>query len=192
MSEIDAFFREQSMILNCDRRRADLLDLLDAGLPEGCIAEIGCHRAGLLAYLACRYPDRWCYGLDRFDDGFKALHPVYDPVPDSSYREGGCASSFEEVSRYIERSTQLYGGRIQLFKGDVGDGIDKLIEPIALAIVDTNLYEPTKVSLDATWLRMVSGGVIVVDDVGFKGVDAALSHTNLQFERKHFFAIIRK
>lgn len=44
------------------------------------------------------------------------------------------------------------------------------INEISLALIDIDLYLPTKTALDAVWKRLQQGGAIMVDDVQSQGV----------------------
>lgn len=64
--------------------------------------------------------------------------------------------------------------RVQLIKGDVSVTIPKFVAEnpgirISLLNLDLDLYEPTKVALEYLYPRIVSGGVIILDEYAMPG-----------------------
>lgn len=183
-------------------RWAVLEKACDAGLPVGCIMEIGCQRCGNLAWLSQRFPDRTHYGYDRFEEGMTAPGKK-DMKESASYHEGAMGVDYADCVQYLADIAAKYKcGPTGLIKGDIKDTFKAVgdLAPIALAIVDLNLYEPTMIALlgvdrivfNGVWHHMSPGGVILVDDLGFPGVDAALADAKLPWKKDGFFGVIRK
>lgn len=155
-------------------------------LPDGMLMEIGAHRCGIAGYLAQRYPQRHVWAFDRFERGLSELGP-HDMQTSASYHEGVQGSSYEDARYWATPWSNLI-----LIPGDVrqtlpaGDG-----QPVALAIVDLNLYEPTKAAF--AWLseRLAPGGVVLIDDPDFPGVKAALAEWGRPFEVRQGMAVAR-
>ncbi|GAB5404488.1 MAG: hypothetical protein Aurels2KO_27190 [Aureliella sp.] len=82
--------------------------------------------------------------------------------------EGGDGISDDELEMHLNnKGTTNYS----LVKGDIRETIPKFLEDhpslrISLLHVDVDVYEPTKVILDELWSRIVSGGILMLDDYG--------------------------
>jgi hypothetical protein len=85
-----------------------------------------------------------------------------------------CYSSLDEVKTNIE-STEYNPQKIHLIKGKVEETIPHCIpEKIALLRLDTDWYESTRHELQHLFPRLVSGGVLIIDDYGhWKGCQKA-------------------
>jgi hypothetical protein len=85
-----------------------------------------------------------------------------------------CYSSLDEVKTNIE-STKYNPQKIHLIKGKVEETIPNCIpEKIALLRLDTDWYESTRHELEHLFPRLVSGGVLIIDDYGhWKGCQKA-------------------
>jgi O-methyltransferase len=58
--------------------------------------------------------------------------------------------------------------RLEMIKGDVFETIPALqVDKIAVLRLDTDTYDTTKFELEQFYPRMVSGGVVIIDDYGF-------------------------
>jgi hypothetical protein len=178
-------YRERSMF---NPPRWQLLeDCLRCLPPKGSLAEIGTHRCGVCAYLAARCPGREVYGFDRFEAGLSELGPKDMPVS-QSYHEGVQGSSLNEALAWA-------GGfmNLRLTPGDVRQTLGNAeTEPLALAIIDLNLYEPTKVALQWAWERLVPGGFLLMDDPDFPGVKATLEESGLPYRVRQGMAFLSK
>ena len=70
----------------------------------------------------------------------------------------------------IEQSLSLKGtGNVQLIQGDIRITLPQFIQQnpalrIALLHIDTDVYEPCKVTLETCWDKIVHGGIILFDD----------------------------
>lgn len=163
--------------------RETLCDLTAYGVA-GCLVEIGVHAGGILGYMGLRYPDRKCFGYCRFDDGFPDVGPM-----DGSFSRGMMAYPLSNVQDWL---SHIGATNVTLIKGDVHDTLNEpTTEQIALAIIDLNLYLPTKHAL--AWCRkhMASRGVILVDDKDFSGVKLALEESGLGWPNEGYMAKIK-
>lgn len=187
-------------------RWAVLEKVCNEALPEGCYMELGCQQCGTLAYVASRFPDRMCFGFDRFDEGMTKPGPK-DMAVSASYHEGAGGSSYDACVKYLEDVQREKGMlRIGLVKGDVATTFEKIewLAPVALALVDLNLYEPTMIALHGCdwnkpekrfrglWHHLAPGGVILVDDLNFPGIEAALKESGIPWKQDGFLGVIRK
>ena len=77
-----------------------------------------------------------------------------------------CYSGIEEVKQNMA-STQYPQASIRFVKGKVEDTLqNQLPEQIAILRLDTDWYESTKICLEQLYPRLVTGGVLIVDDYG--------------------------
>ena len=63
--------------------------------------------------------------------------------------------------------------RCELVKGDITKTVPKFVEShpdlvVAMLILDTDLYEPTKVALENFLPTMPKGGIVVLDEVCYR------------------------
>jgi len=73
-----------------------------------------------------------------------------------------CYASIEDVKRKFPNLD-----RVRFVKGDVVETLKgELPERIAVLRLDTDFYESTKAELEALYPRLVSGGVLIIDDYG--------------------------
>jgi O-methyltransferase len=96
-----------------------------------------------------------------------------------------CRSDIEEVQEAIY-STGYDRSKIHFVKGKVEETIPRTIpEKIALLRLDTDWYESTKHELVHLFPRLVSGGVLILDDYGSwfgarKAVDEYIAEHNIK------------
>lgn len=150
------------------------LGLINKNNIQGDIVECGVWRGGhiMLARMIC--PDRICWLYDTFE-GMTAPGP-YDvkrsgnkPPPDKAKNKKWTMASLDEVKGNF-RTHNLYDEeKMRFIKGDVCKTLlieRDLPEQIALLRLDTDWYESTKVELRQLYPRLVSGGVLIIDDYG--------------------------
>lgn len=101
-----------------------------------------------------------------------------------------CYSPLDEVKINIE-STGYNPEKINLVKGKVEETIPQYIpERIALLRLDTDWYESTRHELKYLFPRLVSGGVIIIDDYGhWKGCQEA---TDEYFQKNNIPILLNK
>jgi hypothetical protein len=81
-----------------------------------------------------------------------------------------------EAAVELERSDSLIPRfkRVELIKGNVLETVPKYVEAnpglrISLLHLDMDLYEPTKVALEYLYPKVVSGGIVLLDEYGMAG-----------------------
>lgn len=95
-----------------------------------------------------RMVDTWHQHLGQEDDEIFAFSPL------------------EEVGENMA-STGFPADRVKYVKGMVEETLpDQIPEKVALLRVDTDWYESTRHELEFLWPRLVSGGVLIIDDYG--------------------------
>ena len=103
---------------------------------------------------------------------------------DDSWERIKCYSGLEEVTQNIE-TTGYNMDKIHFIKGEVEKTIPNTV-PNAISILrlDTDWYESTKHELQHLFPRLVSGGILIIDDYGHwegckKAVDEYIEENNL-------------
>ena len=138
----------------------------------GHVVEVGVYRGGSSAFLAealaAHGKSNRIFSVDTF-----AGHAVVDVAVDADHRvaEGFRETSADEVRAYLKPypSVTVIEGAI----GDVSDQIDDS-EPVAIAHIDVDVYPATAYCLRHFGDRLVSGGMMIVDDYGFLTCPGAL------------------
>jgi len=76
-------------------------------------------------------------------------------------------ASLEEVEKHF-RSFKLLDGSINFIKGNVLKTLlsSNLPKKISLLRLDTDFYDSTLIELQVLWPRLVSGGILILDDYG--------------------------
>ena len=149
----------------------------------GCVVETGVFR-GASFFTWTKLMETFCpgdrsrrvYGFDHFD-GLGALHEADGGEAAEGYAktQGGYASSLENIKELValHNADGLVADveRCRIINGDVSETVPTFLEQtpglrIALLHLDVDLYEPTKVTLEHFFDRVVTGGVIVFDEYG--------------------------
>jgi O-methyltransferase len=142
----DDYFRYATLGLAVQR-------VLDESIP-GAIAEVGVWRGETSAFLHQAAPSRELHLFDTFE-GF----PDADLPPGSSdarFRD----TSVEAVSRRVGFSPQ-----VSLHPGRVPGVLEEVARTqFAFVLLDLDLYEPTRASLEFFFERLSPGGYLVVHD----------------------------
>lgn len=151
------------------QRWAVLEDAVRHITVPGDIVVIGVAQGGLVGWLAEKYPDRRVWGFCRFDSGLSQPSKADSP----GLYEGACETRFEETAARLTPFTNVV-----LVPGDVRDTFHR-DKPavVAFAIVDLDLYEPTKHCLEVLQHTLAEGGHVLVDDWDWSGVTRAIDET---------------
>lgn len=189
-----------SRLLHLDQLYRQILDV------PGVICEFGVHWGATFATLlnlrSIHEPfnlSRTIVGFDTFD-GFPAVS-----MADGTWNPGdfqsspGYRSTLEEIAS-IHESLAVAGEtrKFQLVEGDVTTTLDPWLNEnrhavIALAILDLDLYEPTKHVLERILPRCTKGSILVFDELScpeFAGETMAVAETlglgNIRLRRSRF------
>lgn len=137
---------------------------------QGDIAEFGCFRCGSFELLAKLNPHKNCIAIDSFEGLPKPNeYDTYHKEKDFNEVE------YEAVYGYFKT---LYPN-VELLKGfspDVFLSIPEFRE-FSLVHIDVDLYSSTYHGLDFFYPRLVKGGVIILDDFGFKSTEGSKKAT---------------
>ena len=130
------------------------------------VAEVGAYKGGSARFIAEALHRRGrtnpMYVFDTFEG-----HAVVDPSVDGKHAVAKQfrATSVERVSRYLRRHTN-----VQVVKGDFRETARTLddVGQVGLAHIDVDVYPVTLFCLEYFADRMLAGGIMVVDDYGFR------------------------
>ena len=159
----------------------DAIEYLERQKIEGDIVECGVWRGGssmMIAKSLMRHGNqsRNLYLYDTYEGMSEpTVHDVslhgaaatkkYDSTIKDNH-SNWCYASIEDVAANM-RSTGYLESKVYLVKGKVEDTIPKTIpNTIALLRLDTDWYESTKHEMEQLYPRLVSGGVLIIDDYG--------------------------
>jgi hypothetical protein len=159
----------------------------------GAIIECGVYRGNaLMLYLQLSLLlepyaiNRSIIGFDTFE-GFRSISAAADPADiteanfsDTSYEVLKNSIELNDIIRPVNRIP-----RCELVRGDIVQTVPAFIQTrpdlaVAMLILDTDLYEPTKVALETFLPLMPKGGIVVLDEVcyrNFSGETQALKET---------------
>ena len=164
---IPILYRRPVPELGPDRLYLFLDVLVRTRALPGAVVEIGCFQCGTAAWayrmLKALDVDRPYLCVDTFD-GFVPSQFSADVMVGtaSTHRRGFSGNSMAFVRRLLDR---WQVPQIALMRGDVASvSPASLPEQIAAALVDVDLEQPTYAALEKIYPRLVSGGVILVDD----------------------------
>ena len=159
---------------------------------EGDIVECGVFSGGSLALIS-KYLNLYSlnfkiYGYDTFEKGFEnpAITEKDITINGKEIEISGHNSTvkpnffptLEQVRKNIENYSRNNQIDLKLIKGDILKTLkdeDNLPKKISFLRLDTDLYSTTKFELQVLFPRLVSGGVLHIDDYGmFPGVQNAV------------------
>jgi len=136
---------------------------------EGVIVECGSWRGGMIAGIADVLGSRRYYYLCDSSQGLPlakeidgAAAQAWQANTTSPTYYNNCTASEEDARSVISMSSAK---DYQIVKGWFEETLPKLpLRPIALLRMDADWYDSTKCILDNLATRMVSGGLIIIDD----------------------------
>ncbi len=188
------------------KRFLALYEIYKRILPvKGSIVDCGVYKgfslmawAKLSAMLEPENLTRRIYGFDSFK-GFPAVGKR-DATPVANVSKGDlCADSYAELQQLIaEYDRDRFLGHIEkvsLIKGDVKRTIPRFIKEkphlmVSLLFIDLDLYEPTRIALNAFLPRMPKGAIVAFDELDnplWPGETAAcieaFAHHHLRLQR---------
>lgn len=173
------------------------IDYVEANAIEGSIVECGVWKGGsvMAALLALKQHYRTVYLYDTFegmseptqeDKSYKGESATKAFMNKDEYWERiACYSTLDEVKKNI-RKVGYPEDKIKFIQGKVENTIPSTIpKKIAVLRLDTDWYESTMHEMIHLFPRLVSGGVIIIDDYGHwegckKAVDEYISKNNIK------------
>jgi O-methyltransferase len=137
---------------------------------DGCIAEVGCARGATTVFLN-KYIDgqtiqKIYFAIDTFA-GFVREDIVFEIVnrAKSGNLYSGGASFSVNKKKWFDKTMQQNGiARVRSIRANVNEYDFKTLAPVSFALLDVDLYRPTKKALHGLFEVLSPGGMIVVDD----------------------------
>jgi hypothetical protein len=142
---------------------------------DGIVAEVGVYKGGSLKVLAKLFDDVAVLGFDTFE-GLPEEQWVESEIHEiGDFHD----TTLEDVQEFLRDCTNVV-----LTKGIFPDSAKGLEDyKFKLVHIDTDFYLSVKLSLEWFWPRMVSGGIIVLDDYRWgncPGVEQALEEFSME------------
>lgn len=163
------------------KRFLALYEMFKLALPvKGSIVECGVFRGfGLMAWAklsAMLEPEnltRRIYGFDTFQ-GFPSIQQEDQSAFTDAKTGDLCSNSYDELTALIrEYDRDRFLGhipKVELVRGDIAATVPQFVSAhphlvVSLLYLDADLYDPTKVALNAFLPRMPKGSVLVFDEL---------------------------
>lgn len=146
--------------------------VISSGVP-GDIVECGVHMGG--SVMAAEHTllkfnpsnDRRIFALDTFT-GFVTRHEELDVDLQTGAVACDPSDTFDFSEHSIANMKSVPFDSLNVIKGDVLQTIPTLkVDKIAILRLDTDTYETTKFELEHLYDKVVSGGVVIIDDYGY-------------------------
>lgn len=132
-------------------------DFVECGVNRGGFALAVIHYTGFAAL------DKRFFLLDTFEG------VVEQQISEREHAAGVRAGEYEPCHDAVLRTFAPFGERVRIIKGMVPDTLPQVTaERIAFLSIDMNTREPEIAAAECFWDRLVSGGVIVLDDYGWR------------------------
>ena len=165
---------------------------LDRAGIEGCLVECGTWKGGAmgmmtLAHMSSGKPHRVVHLFDSFEglpepsaekDGQVAIDYASNRASGNLASISRCVGSLEDNRRLLEEIIKYPTTLTRYHVGSFQDTVPAVapeIGPIALLRLDGDWYESTRICIETLGPKVVSGGVVVIDDYGkWPGCRAAM------------------
>lgn len=140
----------------------------------GHVLEFGVHKGNSLIRFATfrelleASDSRKIFGFDTFYEFPKTDNQEDNSFIDAFVEEAGKPISVEELNHVLQ---QKHIRNVELVQGNILDTLPKFVKhhpelKIALLHIDVDVYEPSKVILESLVEKMVTGGLVILDDYG--------------------------
>jgi O-methyltransferase len=156
---------------------------------EGDIVECGIAMGAQLAAMKLAAPHKLAWGYDSFqgiqlagrhDDvqpGKEGTLDLNRALPDNLLVSSGVTS---HARKDVEAHLKEWGFTLDGFRLVEGWIQNTVIHPenqpdkIAILRLDMDVHDPTLVALKFLWPKLVTGGILIIDDWGYSGIQTAL------------------
>ena len=159
-------------------RKYTLNELLKGALRTGGdAAECGVYR-GASSYLVCRA----IAGSQRINHLFDSFEGLSQPGEfDGAYWSPGALAATEEDVR----AGLAEFDNFRLYPGWIPDRFEEVADRrFCFVHIDVDLYQPTRDSLEFFFPRLNKGGIVLMDDVGFKSCPGATRAAEEYFDNR--------
>ena len=148
--------------------------------PEGgYFAEVGVYKGGSLRHLATSFPNKSILGFDTFEGLPKEQWTNIEIHKPGEFSD----TSFEAVSEFLKDCCN----NVSLVQGIFPDSADPMRDlNFSFVHIDTDFYLSVKACLDWFWPRLLTGGIIVLDDYlwpACPGVKQALDEFDKPYQK---------
>lgn len=188
------------------------LKYLDTKKITGDLVECGVFKGGTIAmmlkYMSLLKADRKIYGYDTFEQGMlletytsfdkdikgKKILDLINLNEYNMIKKNFSYPTIEEVKQNIVNLSKTKSENLILIKGNILETLrveNNLPKRISFLRMDTDLYSTTKFQLEILYPRLVSGGILHIDDYGVcpgvkKAVDEYFLNKNIWLHRIDF------
>ena len=136
----------------------------------GSFAEFGSYR-GASAFMilsSAELPGTTTVHLFDTFQGIPSSHLTADEI-EAGFVGRLSDTSVDEVAALLEQ----WRGQVRLVAGDVHETLPRTeTGPLTFVHLDLNAAEPTRVALEYAYTRLVQGGLVVLDDYGWRGYES--------------------
>jgi hypothetical protein len=183
---LDRAGRQQVLDHSCLGSKLFYLELLGQGLKElelpGLVAEAGVYKGGSAKLLATIFDDRQVLLFDSFVGMLEN-----DSHEQGTHRIGDFSdSSLDSVQAYLQDNTncRFYPGWFPATAEFLTD------EQFVMVHLDMDYYQSTQHGIDLFWPRIVSGGIMVLDDYGWEACPGVKQAFHEYFDSRSDYEIL--
>ncbi len=190
----DVKFKETYKVIGANNmidvyRSYDLWQLVKetAKLDSGAVLEVGVWRGGTGSIIAKQSKISGIKEVVYLCDTFTGI--VKAGEKDSTYVGGEHTETSVEI--VVELLKKLNLDNVKILKGMFPEESSHLVMDTTFRFchIDVDVYQSAKDILEWVWPKMVSGGMVVFDDYGFRSCDGITKLVNEYFERKDRFIL---
>lgn len=135
-------------------------DFVDCGVSTGIFAR------AVINFIDFKNTDKTYYLLDTFG----GLDPKFSS--ESEMKRNHILKYNEKTENYEQVKKTFSEFNTKIIKGSVPDTLSQVnTQKVCFLSIDMNCVEPEIAALNFFWDKMVSGGIIILDDYGYKGCD---------------------
>ncbi len=147
---------------------------------EGAVAECGCYVGVSAWFMASVIGGADFYLFDSFEGLSEPSSKDSAPEGLPQWKKGDLITTEGELRRNLSEFDNIH-----IFKGWIPERFKEVVGcEFKLVHIDVDLYQPTLDSLAFFYPRLVSGGVIVMDDYGFANCPGAYDAANYFMQDK--------
>jgi O-methyltransferase len=163
-----------------------IISIKSMAIQDGSIAEVGVYKGGstyFIAMLVEKFIENKTkiFAIDTFEG--HAKNDIDQRFDGPHTTEKFTDTSFHEVSKYLSvfENVVVYKGRFQDQCAQIQG------ESFSFVHVDVDIYEPTVACLNFFSSRLKTGGIIIVDDYGYKTCEGAKKAVDEFMDLNHRF-----